>query len=184
MKKRSGSDYRAKNRARLQKFYKRQAAVGKKRISALLSGDTYNLIINEKNKTGATISDIIEAAVLSKLKTRKATSKTSADVMPQTTVDTSIPAQLDLFNQDNTNLIPDFTNRIMETHERDKVLIKVAEAMPGRHNSKARLNLLNKKAVPVNTRPGQYGGKWNQKKFTDNLRLARKRIKTNPVSPA
>ena len=190
MAKKTGAEYREKNRIRLQRYHERQAASGKRRISALLSGDIYNLIMNEKNKTGATISDIIENAIISKLQARKPKSKNRIKkILPssrnidagtfQTTVDSPITTQMDLFNQDNTDLIPDFTNQIMGTHERDKILVKVAEAMPGRHNSKARLNLLNQKGVPVNTRSSQYGGKWDRKKFTDNLRLAQKRLKAN-----
>lgn len=193
MAKQTGTVYREKNRIRLQRYYERQAASGKRRISALLSGNVYNLIINEKNKTGASISDIVEAAVISKFQTRKPKSKTSKKKLPptrkniivetfQTTTNSSISSQMDLFNQDFSNLIPDFTNQIMDTDERDKILLKVAEALPGRHNSKTRLNLLNQKGVPVNTRPSQYGGKWDQKKFTDNIWLARKRLKAKGQS--
>ena len=187
MAKQTGAKYREKNRIRLQRYYERQAASGKRRISAILSGDIYNLIKNEKNKTGATISDIIEAAVISKFQTRKPKSKNRIKKLPptskdidvgpyKTTIDSPISTQMDLFNHDKPDLIPDFTNQIMTTHVRDKILLKVAEALPGRHNSKARLNLLNQKGVPVNTRYSQYGGKWDRKKFTDNLRLARKRL--------
>ena len=188
MPKKTGTEYREKNRVRLQRYYERQTASGKRRISALLSGDIYNLIINEKNKTGASISDIVEAAVIAKFQVRKPKSENRTKKLPpisknidvgpyKTTIDFPISTQMDLFNQDNPDLIPDFTNQIMGTHERDKILVKVAEAMPGRHNSKARLNLLNQKGVPVNTRSSQYGGKWDRKKFTDNLRLAQKRLK-------
>lgn len=190
MKKQTGRDYRAKNRARLKRYYKRQAESGKRRISALLSGDIYFLLINEKNKTGSTISDIVEAALLSKFSSRKPKSKKCinepspkpkmSDVAAhQTAVKISIPSQMDLFNQDNTDLIPDFTDGIMDIIDRDNMLLKVAEAMPGKQNSKARVHLLNLKGVPVNTRANQYGGKWDRKKFTDNLRLARKRLETN-----
>jgi hypothetical protein len=190
MKKQTGRDYRAKNRARLQRYYKRQAESGKRRISALLSGDIYFLLINEKNKTGSTISDIVEAALLSKFSTRKPKSKKSINhpspkphmshtATHQTVVNIPMPSQMDLFNQDNTDLIPDFTDGIMDIQERDKMLLKVAEAMPGKQNSKARAHLLNLKGVPVYTRSNQYGGKWDPKKFTDNLRLARKRLEKN-----
>jgi hypothetical protein len=190
MKKQTGRDYRAKNRARLQRYYKRQAESGKRRISALLSGDIYFLLINEKNKTGSTISDIVEAALLSKFSTRKPKTKkriNEPSPMPrisdvaihQTDVTISIPSQMDLFNQDNTDLIPDFKDGIMGIMDRDKMLLKVAETMPGKQNAKARVHLLNLKGVPVNTRSNEYGGKWDPKKFTDNLRLARKRLEKN-----
>jgi hypothetical protein len=180
--KQTGKDYRAKNRARLKKFYTRQAASGKKRISALLSGDAYSLLLREKEKTGATISDIVQTA-LSAAYSRKPEpeNKAQAQENPRGT-GRIILSQMDLFRQDHIDRIPDFTGWPLGIHERDKILVMVAETMPGKQNSRARVTLLNQKGVPVNTKSGQYGGKWDCKKFSDNLRLARQRLEKNSKS--
>lgn len=192
--KQTGSDYRAKNRARLQKFYKRQAASGRKRISALISGDIYELLIKEKIETGATISEIIEQAVARQYRPRKPTpssektpkKKAPDPETPQPVADTPAtgiitPSQMDLFQKDGTDLIPDLTDRDLTIQERDSILIQVADAMPGRQYAKDRVTLLNQKGIPVIAKAGMHSGRWDRKKFSDNLRLARKRLEKNSV---
>jgi hypothetical protein len=60
----TGDDYRAANRRRMQRFYERQRQEGKKRMSIMLSGDVYGLLADEKERTGTSVSDLIERAVL------------------------------------------------------------------------------------------------------------------------
>lgn len=70
-------------------------------------------------------------------------------------------------------LIFDCTGRNIDRQERDEILLKVAELLPGRKHVQDRMDRLNEKKVPVNIKPSIYEGQWDREKFTDNLRLAR-----------
>jgi hypothetical protein len=83
MAKNTGKDYREKNRIRLQRHYERQAAAGKKRVTAVIPGETHGLLMAEKEKKGLTISEIIEAALLERYKDLKGTSQEAEAVQPE-----------------------------------------------------------------------------------------------------
>jgi len=302
----SGDDYREKNRKRLQRFYERQKAEGKKRLSILLSanayiklrsdrdstGKTLNAIIenaileygadsntvqvsddihsrlmDEKDKTGVSLSEIIKKALNRKNDPQGMTHfkessaghngildvddmseeyltacggpdpKTPSDepqeqgvVEPEPTdtgqrddidqdletdqgdpvidetagqdqaepailvesdtnaakpVTETLPKQEpDQTNdpdtaQGNDDLIPDCTGREITRDERDKILVRVAKEYRGNTKEivQTRVDLLNRKKIPVCLKPSQYGGEWDRKKFTDNLWHAKKRLR-------
>jgi hypothetical protein len=77
----------------------------------------------------------------------------------------------------HADIIPDCADRTLNTGERDEMVMKVREALPRRKDAQARVDLLNHKSVPVNTRPGLYGGTWTMKNFKNNLKWIKKRIK-------
>jgi hypothetical protein len=83
MAKMTGKDYRAKNRIRLQRHYERQAAAGKKRVTAVVSGEIHGFLMTEKEKKGLTISEIIEAALLERYKDLYGTSQEAETVQPE-----------------------------------------------------------------------------------------------------
>jgi hypothetical protein len=60
----SGDAYRKKNRKRLQRFYERQKAEGKKRVSLLLSANAYTKLRSDRDNTGSTLNAIVEKALL------------------------------------------------------------------------------------------------------------------------
>jgi hypothetical protein len=224
MAKQTGAEYREKNRIRLQRFYEKQAASGKKRISALISDGIHGHMMDEKTRTGMSISEIIESALNQRYggqdvtqsresETQEPAAVESADTgqgdEPGPDLDTPESDQGELVTDDTTggdqaeaaalvdqesdtpidepepspqgdDLIPDCTGREITTDERDKILVQVAEAYPGRTKDvvQARVDLLNRKGIPVyvGSKQHPYGGEWTGKKFTDNLRFAKKRL--------
>jgi hypothetical protein len=60
----SGDDYREKNRLRLQRFYEKQKRQGKKRVSALVSDEAYQLLTDQKEQSGESMSTLIDQAVM------------------------------------------------------------------------------------------------------------------------
>lgn len=236
----SGDAYRKKNRKRLQRFYERQKAKGKKRISLLLSANAYTKLRSDRDNTGSTLNAIVEKAILEygsdsntvqvsddvsrRLKAEKdrtgmsseiieaalnqrhggqgVTQSRESETQPPAAVesaDTGLSEQAvnaiddlvqsidrdqaaDDTDQDQAelaaldDLIPDCTGREITIEERDKYLLLVADALPGRSNAQARVDLLNKKKVPVSVKPATYGGEWDRKKVTDNLPHAKKRL--------
>jgi hypothetical protein len=241
MAKNTGKDYRAKNRIRLQRHYERQAAAGKKRVSAVIPGETHELLMVEKEKTGSTISEIIEAALREKFKDSGNALQEAETVQPErghepagtaapdapihqdagleqapavdqgppTQANVSDPAsvsrstsahqepepiaiqdpdpqagggtqQTELADQSgeaSDDIIPDCAGKTLKIDERDKLVRKVREALPERKDAQARVDLLNYKSVPVNTKPGLYGGKWTLKNFKNNWKWIKKRLK-------
>ncbi|MCF8076381.1 MAG: hypothetical protein K9K87_09490 [Desulfotignum sp.] len=250
MAKQTGAEYREKNRIRLQRFYEKQAASGKKRISALVSDGIHGHLMAEKDRTGMSISEIIEAALSQRYGGQEVThfnestaghdgipdvDDVSEDYLtayggpdPETPSGTQEPAdpgpdldtpesdQGELVTDDTSggdqaepaalvdqesdtpidepelapqgdDLIPEWTHpeitretdkaeRKKTQAERDKILVMVDKELPGPSNSQVRADLLNQKGIPVSLRPGQYGGTWTGKKFTDNLGHAKKRL--------
>jgi len=249
MAKQTGSEYREKNRIRLQRFYERQAASGKRRISALISDTTHGHLMAEKDKTGMSISEIIERALSQRYDPQEMTrfneSSVGYDGIPdvddvsgdflaayggpdpadtqetgatdqaedthgqgddvedielditlvnpeqdqagdtqdpdqgkETDVDTVTDdtALVDQADDDLGDQIPDCAGKTITIEERDRILVQVMELLPGRNNAQARVTLLNRKGIPVSLKPGQYGGEWDRKKFTDNLGAAKKRL--------
>ncbi len=241
MAKNTGKDYREKNRIRLQRHYARQAAAGKKRVSAVIPGETHGLLMAEKEKTGLPISEIIEAALLERYKDLKGTSQkaeavqpemghapagtaaseapihqdaepekdpevdqgppTQANVSDPASVSQSTPArqepepiaiqdpdpqagggtqQPEPLTQDSeapAGIIPDCAGRTLKIDERDEMVRKVMEALPGRANVQNRLDVLNSRSVPVKTKPAQYGGTWTRENFKNNWKLLKNRPK-------
>jgi hypothetical protein len=157
----SGDEYREKNRIRLQRYYERQTAAGKKRVSALISDKAYTLLENEKNQTGVSISQLIEQAVV------KAFQKPEPKPPAKPVLDSTLK-----------DLIPDCTNRKLTLEERDRILVTVGEALPGMAHKtvRARVDLLNEKGVPVVLRKGPHAVKWDRTKFSNNLLLAKERL--------
>jgi hypothetical protein len=272
MAKQTGSEYREKNRIRLQRFYERQAASGKKRVSAQVSDEAYRLLTNQKEQSGESMSTLIDQAVMvaygqqgipdimsdeayallmdakehtgdslpmlidravmaaygtqdildvddtawSEPDPEETPSADPQDIKDieldislvdpeqdqagdtqdpdqgkKTDVDTvtddtalvdqeATPDQVDHTSvakaDDPGDQIPDCTGKTITREERDKILVQVMELLPGRSNAQDRVTLLNEKAVPLSLKPGQYGGEWDRKKFTDNLRFAKKRL--------
>jgi hypothetical protein len=279
----SGNEYREKNRKRLQRFYERQKAEGKKRISILLSanayaklradrdntrstlnaivenaileygsdsntvqvsGDIYNRLMAEKDKTGVSVSEIVETALNQRYGGQQMTHfkeysaghggipdvddmsedylaafggpdpETPSDPQAPAEVEPADPGQVDepgpgletdkpktdqgdpatddtgggdhaepaaaLMDQkpEGDDLIPDCTGREITRDERDKILVQVDEKYPGPENAHVRVDLLNRKGIPVYVKSRQYpyGGEWDRKKFTDNLGHAKKRL--------
>jgi hypothetical protein len=252
MVKQTGSEYREKNRIRLQRFYERQAASGKRRISALVSDETHGHLMAEKDRTGMSISEIIEAALNQRYdpqedtqsressvghdgipdvddvsedyltaytgpdpepssgETQESADTTQGDDTPDTDqgMDTgpdlvepvTLDELVDVIGKaddittpdqkpapQGDDLIPEWTHPEVTKEtakaeqkkiqdERDRILVQVSELLPERKDSQARADLLNQKGVPVSLKPGQYGGEWTKKQFTDNLRHAKKRL--------
>jgi len=204
MAKQTGSEYREKNRIRLQRFYEKQAASGKKRISALISDTMHGHLMDEKDKTGMSISEIIERALSQRYDPQEMTNfnessvghdgipdvdDVSGDYLtayggpdPADTQETGTTDQADdtvLVDQADDDLggqVPDCAGKTITIEERDRILVQVMELLPGRNNAQARVTLLNRKGIPVSLKPGQYGGEWDRKKVTDNLGAAKKRL--------
>lgn len=250
MAKQTGAEYREKNRIRLQRHYERQAAAGKKRVSALVSDEAYRLLTDQKAQSGESFSSLINQAVLvvygekgipdvddvSKdflaayggpdpadtpaavepdleadqggyAQAPDTTGQTDDPPDPDQGMDTRTGPAIDnnagqdqaepnaLVDQEPDTIadqvdnpsaakvedpdqIPDCTGREITRDERDKILVQVFEAMPDKPQAQARVDLLNRKGIPVSvgTRQFPYGGEWDKKKFTDNLRLAKKRL--------
>lgn len=222
MAKQTGAEYREKNRIRLQRHYERQAAAGKKRVSALVSDEVYRLLTEQKEQSGESFSSLIDHAVLvaygkqgipdvedvsedylaayggpdptgtpapdQGMDTRpdpainntagqdQAEPNALVDQEPDTATDqTDTTSAVKVEDPDQ---IPDCTGREITRDERDKILVQVFEAMPDKSQAQARVDLLNRKGVPVSvgTRQHPYGGVWDKKKLSDNLRLAKKRL--------
>jgi len=218
----SGEEYREKNRKRLQRFYEKQRQQDKKRISALVSGEAYNFLMEAKDKTGDSMSTLIDQAVLKVYRTDTTNAQVKADtdqaegkdtkqdqpVSEEDTVSYEDKVTPDIDNtalvestgedqaedqekheteeresdtatdDQGSEVIPDCTGKTIGIDERDRLLVAVAEALPGRKHAQERVDLLNRKSVPVSSKAGHYGGKWDNKKFSDNLRFAKKRLGT------
>jgi hypothetical protein len=230
MAKQTGSEYREKNRIRLQRFYDRQAASGKKRVSALVSDEAYRLLTDQKEQSGESMSTLIDQAVrvaygqqgipdimsdeaYALLMDAKEHTGESMPVLIDRAVMAAYGAQ-DILDVDDVSgdflaayggpdpadtqepdttpdqvdppsavkvddlgdQIPDCTGKTITIEQRDRILVQVAEALPGKENIQARVDLLNKKAVPVSIKAGKHSGAWDKKKFSNNLRLAKKRM--------
>ncbi len=174
MAKMTGKDYREKNRIRLQRFYEKQAASGKKRVSVVIPAEMHEFLMAEKKKTGSTISEIIEAVLQERFKTSGSKlqgAEPQSDNAPRHTEPVTQPGEA------YADIIPDCAGKILNTSERDEMVIKVMEALPGSKNVQARLDLLNSKSVPVNTKSAQYGGTWTRENLKDNLKWIKKRLK-------
>ncbi len=75
--------------------------------------------------------------------------------------------------------ILDCTGREIEQSERDKYLVLVAEEMPGRDRAQDRVDLLNRKGIPLHigkSKQFPYGGVWDTKKFATVLPRAKRRL--------
>ncbi|MCP4116596.1 MAG: hypothetical protein GY737_14545 [Desulfobacteraceae bacterium] len=98
-----------------------------------------------------------------------------ADPAPETedAVEEPVPAQADEATQEpGEGEIPDCHGKDLSTEERDAILIKVADLYPGRKNAKKRAEVLNEAGLAC----GKDNTPWTSKKFTDNLRHAKKRL--------
>ena len=84
--------------------------------------------------------------------------------------------------QGDDDLIPDCTGRVITIEERNKYLLLVAEKYPGRSNAQERVDLLNRKGIPVYVKSSrwQYGGEWTAKRFRDNLKTSKQRPEVIP----
>lgn len=203
MAKQTGSEYREKNRIRLQRFYERQAASGKKRISALIPDGIHGHMMDEKDRTGMSISEIIESALNQRYGGQDVTQSRESTAVPfpeTSSAETQAPADtgqglsdqavkalddlVESIDRDQEpapqgdDLIPDCTGREITIDERDKILLQVFEKYPGRKNSQVRVDILNQKKIPVYVESKQYpyGGEWTKKKVTDTLKWAKNRL--------
>jgi hypothetical protein len=124
-------------------------------------------------------ADQIEPAIQVDQEPDDATGRNQVEPTALVDTDTSIDAS-DLVEpaQGNDDLIPDCTGRVITIEERNKYLLLVAEKFPGRSNAQARVDLLNRKGIPVYVKSSrwQYGGEWTGKKFRDNLKGAKQRL--------
>ncbi len=231
MAKQTGSEYREKNRIRLQRFYDRQAASGKKRVSALVADEAYRLLTDQKEQSGESMSTLIDQAVMvaygeqgipdimsdeayALLMDAKEHTGESMPMLIDRAVraafgyldipdvddvsedflaayggpdpadtpadDTPDPAQVAppsaVKVDDPGDQIPDCTGQEITLEQRDRIMVQVMDLLPGRNNAQARVDELNRKGIPVSLKPGQYGGTWDRKKFTDNFLHAKKRL--------
>jgi hypothetical protein len=217
----SGDDYREKNKIRLQRFYERHKKQGKKRLSALVTDEAYQLLTDKKEHTGASMSTLVDRAVIlayggqgipdiddTALDESKDTPSADTDMdkvniyvndndKESISVDTGINGLVESTGKDQIDdqgknepeekepvtatddqepdIIPDCTGRAITVEERDQILIKVAEAMPGRKYAQDRAALLNRKGVPL-LGPRKNKGEWTTKKFKDVLWRAKERL--------
>jgi len=210
MAKNTGKDYREKNRIRLQRHYARQAAAGKKRVSAVIPGETPSqkaeAVQPEMGHTPAGTASIHQDAEPEKAPEVDQGPPTQANVSDPASVSQSTPARQEpepIAIQDPdpqagggtqqpepvtqaseayAGIIPDCAGKTLKIDERDELVRKVMEALPGRDNVQNRLDVLNSRSVPVVVKPGKYGGTWTRQKVKDNLKGARDRLKKNQAA--
>ncbi len=57
---------RKSDRERFKRWKEKQAQAGKRHITAMISGEAYNIICQERDRTGNTTAEVIEQALLQK----------------------------------------------------------------------------------------------------------------------
>lgn len=129
-----------------------------------------SLVDPEPETDDAAGADLVKPAAQGESESETAQADAGTQVVTVPAIDdTAIDAQ-------DPDIIPDCTGKTITIEERDKILVQVAEAIPGRENSATRVDMLNEKAVPVSLNASKYGGQWDNKKFSDHLRFAKKRL--------
>ncbi len=162
----------ASNRARGRRYLKRQREDGKKQISAILTGPAYDELCRRRDQSINTgiprsFGDIISALLVPELNTVDDISK---DI--QNTLDDAAailkPAEGHL-PDDLVFSLGDYHGQELDLETKDQILIQLAKDLPGRENAQRRVDMLNAAGITC------AGAAWTSKKFTDNLRFAKKR---------
>jgi len=171
MVKNTGKDYREANRARLKKYYDNQKALGKKRVSILLSGDTHALLVAERDELNISASDIIEQA----LNERYHPART---VQEQVAIATK-PEPKPIEDPQGSNEIPDCHGKELTQDKLDNILLKMDELYPkGPGNPQRRADALNAAGVCLKDRKGIWVSVlWTKKMASNNINMARRRLK-------
>jgi len=180
----------AQNRARAKEFLDKKKASGKKQISGLITLDAYNEICKRRDTARATgtpltMGDIISQAVMgsSGVDTRHSDIDDTLKDMDKTTehfdrvhnVDSIVEHEsIDVNINGDTGKdikLGDYHGISLDVASKDKILIELSEALPGRDNAQARVDMLNGAGVTC----GRSGAEWTVKNLADNLYLAKKR---------
>ena len=178
------------NRDRSKRYLDKHKGDGKKQVSGLITEPAYNELCRRRDiakKAGKTLTtgDILSEAIMNsipvvpelKQKTVNIDGKgkdskqfnlfdpdtVEVDPLPDTARDTKTDGNhIDLGDHHGVDL---------DTAAKDKILIQLADQLPGRENSQARVDALNDAGITC----GKNGVAWDAKKFSDNLRFAKKR---------
>jgi len=175
-------------RDRANKYLKRQRQGGKKQISAILTKEAHKALCDRRDQsisagTPLTAGDIISAL----LTTDQSMVETGGDVGEQ--IQDTLDEIEEVLKPSEGKLPPmegdvpdtatatddldqgDYHGQELTTESKDKILIKLALDLPGPKNAQRRVDMLNGAGITC----GKAGAVWDAKKFSDNLRFAKKR---------
>jgi hypothetical protein len=156
----SGDEYREKNRKRVQRFFDKQMEAGKRRITAMISGEAYERLL-EAREQGYTLSAAVDLAIKG-----KSPGEALADLIPLIKAARKRGHDVDAIMRGLAERDP---VTVEDLSDRDADLIRIYESLPGPKNAQARADALNEAGLPVK------GGVWNKKNAGDLYRIAKKK---------
>jgi len=159
--------------------------MGKKHLTVLVSQDAMDIITRQRQRTGATVSKVVESAIMVaygdpepevfKLDCKpldpfsELTPELTPETAPAATAPETIVEPEPELDQGET--LPDYHGINLSLDEKDSIIIKVVELYPGRENAQKRAEILNQAGVPC----GRGNAPWDAKKVMDTYRNAVKR---------
>jgi hypothetical protein len=197
----TGQEIRYNAKQRLKKHRETMAKTGYKTVSVFMGESLRGELDHLREARGMTrhvalghIFDIYHAAVYG----AKTDNEPSIDLDTMTIIDNidvtsngndkGKESQLDIFDADKVVVDPgtdtamvtqtanhldlgDYHGQDIDLDTKDKILIQLATDMPGPGNAQSRVDMLNSAGITC----GPKKESWTTKKFTDNLRFAKKR---------
>jgi len=152
------------NRARVRRYMKKVKGDGKKQISAIVSGETYDEITRRKNASQPPLTNgqVIEQAILGFINTYVKTDVSINEPESKSKLPTvsNLPDLLDGIDTDN-----------LTREDRDQLVLKLYEQFPGKAQAKDRIKVLNDAGILLSGEP------WTVKRYSDQLTCARRRAK-------
>ncbi len=155
-------ELRAAASARAKKYQQSQRDQGKRHLTALISQEVFDIIARQRERTGATVVQVVESAI------KIAYGEPGPLDLPQAPEPIPEP---ELDRGEDEPGIPDCHGKDLSQAEKDSILIKVLDLYPGRENAQKRADVLNQAGVPC----GKGKAPWDAKKVMDNYRHAKKR---------
>jgi len=177
-------EIRATGNARAKRYQQSQREMGKKHLTVLVSQDAMDIITRQRQRTGATVSKVVESAIMvaygdpePEVFTLTCEPVDYGNPEPELTPETAPepPAPETIVDQepmvDPETEIADYHGKALSLDEKGSILIKVVELYPGRKNARKRADVLKKAGVPR----GKGKAPWDSKSVMDAYRNALKR---------
>jgi len=167
-------EIRATGNARAKRYQQLQRALGKKHLTVLVSQDAMDIITGQRQRTGATVSKVVESAIMMAygdpepevFKPACEPLEHLPELVPELTPETAPEPMVDQETE-----LSDYHGKSLSLDEKDSVIIKVVELYPGRKDAQKRAEILNRAGVPR----GKGKAPWDSKSVMDAYRDALKR---------
>ena len=169
-------EIRAAASARAKKYQQSQRDQGKRHLTALISQEVFDIIAWQRERTGATVVQVVESAIKiaygepGPLDLPQAPEPIPEPELDRGAVEPLSPEPAVDRGEDEPG-IPDCHGKDLSQAEKDSILIKVVDLYPGRGNAQKRADVLNRAGVPC----GRGKTPWDAKKVMDTYRHAKKR---------